>query len=366
MKRSTCFVMFFLLLLNGCSIISIPSTSVAQLPAVSPSPIELVDALGRKVVLSKPPSRIVMNGVGLIMTQDAAYMFPEAPHRIVAMGMANQGYGNFVSLLDQDYDQKAIFQIEASVEQMAAVNPDLVILKSYLAGKVGKTIEQLGIPVVYLDFETPDNYSRDLTILGKIFQNETRAKELVNYYSSRVSLIQKTLTNNVEKPRVLLLYFSEKNGTVAFNIPPQTWIQTQMVKMAGGEPVWESVNTGQGWQVVTLEQIAAWDADYILIVSYLKNSAEIVAQLKTNPEWNVLRAVRQGHLDGFPADFYSWDQSDARWILGLSWLSAHLHPALFPSYDILKDAKDFFRFLYHVDDQLFDARIRPVLRGKLN
>jgi iron complex transport system substrate-binding protein len=366
MKFCVFLFLFSLVFVNACSSLSVLATPVADLNGRNPLPIEVVDALGRNVILAKPPSRIVMNGVGLIMTQDAAYMFPEAPNRIAAMGMANQGHGNFVSILDADYEKKAIFQIEASAEQMAAVNPDLVILKSYLAGKVGKAIEQLGIPVLYLDFETPDNYSRDLAILGKVFQNQSRAQELIDFYSSRVGLIQKTLNAIKEKPRVLLLYYGEKNGAVAFNIPPQTWIQTEMVKRAGGDPVWESTNTGQGWQVVTLEQIAAWDADHILIVSYLKNSAEIVAELKANPEWKQLRAVKEGRLDGFPADFYSWDQSDARWILGLSWLSARLHPALFPSYDVIQDAKDFFRVLYHVDDQLFDAKIRPVLRGKLN
>ena len=366
MKKAISFVSLLSLLLMSCSTSPVLKPTDVPLDSSKQSPIEVVDALGRKVVLLAAPTRIVMNGVGLIMTQDAAYMFPEAAQRIAAMGMANQGHGNFVSLLDADYDRKAIFQIEAGAEQMAAAKPDLVILKSYLAGKVGKALEQLGLPVLYLEFETPENYSRDLAILGKVFQNEKRAQELIDYYSSKSDAIQKITSAIADKPRVLLLYYSEKNGVAAFNVPPQTWIQTELVRRAGGIPVWESANTGQGWKVVTLEQVAAWDADQIFIISYLKNSAEIAAALKTNTEWQALRAVREGNLAGFPADFYSWDQSDARWILGLSWLAARLHPISFPVFDMLQEAQEFFRVLYRIDEQMFEAKIHPALRGDLN
>lgn len=359
-------LLFLSSFLLSCSAAPVLKTTDVPMSHSAQLAIEVVDALGRKVVLPAPPTRIVMNGVGLIITQDAAYMFPEAQGRIAAMGMANQGHGNFVSLLDGDYDRKAIFQIEASAEQMTSAKPDLVILKSYLAGKVGKAVEQLDIPVVYLEFETPENYARDLAILGKIFQNDKRSQELIDYYSMKTDAVKKATEGVTVKPRVLLLYYREKDGVVAFNVPPQTWIQTQLVRLAGGVPVWESANSGQGWKVVTLEQVAAWDADQIFIISYLKNSAEIAASLKTSPEWQALRAVREGNLAGFPADFYSWDQSDARWILGLSWLAARLHPASFPDFDILQEAKEFFRVLYRVDEPLFESKIRPALRGDLN
>ena len=366
MKKNYSLILLLLLFLLSCSTAPVVKPTDVPVNSSSQSSIEVVDALGRRVVLPAAPNRIVMNGVGLIMTQDAAYMFPEALERIAAMGMANQGHGNFVSLLDADYDRKAVFQIEAGAEQMAAVKPDLVILKSYLAGKVGKALEQLGLPVLYLEFETPENYSRDLAILGKIFQNEKRAQELIDFYSSKLRTIQDTTSGIKEKPRVLLLYYSEKDGVVAFNVAPQTWIQTELVRRAGGIPVWESANTGQGWKVITLEQVAAWDADQIFIISYLKNSAEIAAALKSNSEWQALRAVREGNLAGFPADFYSWDQSDARWILGLSWLAARLHPASFPGFDMFQEAQEFFRVLYRVDEQMFEVKIRPALRGDLN
>jgi iron complex transport system substrate-binding protein len=362
-----------LVLLSACSTAPVsqgtaaPAQTKTSIPgAVATQPaVVVVDALGRKVTFSTPPTRIVITGRGLILVLDAAYMFPEAPARIVALGNANQGSGNFVSLIDPNFDKKVILQTDAGAEQIAAVKPDLVILKSYLADTVGKPIEALNIPVLYVDFETPEQYTRDLAILGKVFQNEARALELADFYQNQVNAIQTTLKEVKEKPSVLLLYYNDKDGAVAFNVPPMTWIQTQMVEVAGGKPVWGSANPGQGWTVVTLEQIAAWDADQIYIISYLKNSSEIVNALKTDPQWQALRAVKQGHLYGFPADLYSWDQSDSRWILGLSWLAARLHPESFPQFDIFQEAQKFYQQLYGLDAQFFDANIRPTFRGDL-
>ena len=373
MKRLLYALLTSLVLLSACSTapmaqetaapaqtrISTPSV-VATQPAVV-----VVDALGREVTLAKPPTRIVITGKGLILTLDAAYMFPEAPSRIVALGTADQGSGNFVSLIDPNFDQKVILQTDAGAEQIAAVKPDLVILKSYLAETVGKPIEALNIPVLYVDFETPEQYTRDLAILGKVFQNEARAKELADHYLNKVNAIQTTLKDVKEKPSVLLLYYNDKDGAVAFNVPPMAWIQTQMVEAAGGKPVWGSANLGKGWTVVTLEQIAAWDADQIYIISYQKNSAQIAATLKTDPQWQALRAVKQGHLFGFPADLYSWDQSDSRWILGLSWLAARLHPESFPQFDVVVETQQFYQKLYGLDAQFFEKKIRPTFRGDL-
>jgi iron complex transport system substrate-binding protein len=325
----------------------------------------VVDALDRKVILNQPPTRIVITGKGLILVLDAVYMFSEAPTRIVGLGTANQGTGNFVALIDPDFDKKVALQTDAGAEQIAALQPDLVILKSYLAETVGKPIEALNIPIIYVDFETPEQYTRDLTILGKVFQNETRAQELVDFYENKVKAIQTTLKDIPEKPRVLMLYFTDKDGAVAFNVPPMDWIQTQMVELAGGEPVWGSANPGNGWAKVTLEQIAAWDADQIFIISYMKNSSDITAALETDPQWQELRAVKQEHLYGFPADLYSWDQSDSRWILGLSWLAASLHPESFPQFDILQEAQQFYQQLYRIDAQFFESNIHPTFRGDL-
>jgi len=357
-----------LVLLSACApqnkLPSAPSEPSMPTDTNSPS-IILTDALGREVTLPNPPTRIVITGKALIMVVDAVYMFPEAPARIAALGNAGQGTSNFISLIDPSYAAKATLQQDAGAEQIAAAQPDLVILKSYLAATLGRSLEALGIPVVYVDFETPEQFDRDLAILGQVFQNEARAQQVAAYYQNKVAEIQTTLNGSNDKPRVLMLYYTNKDGAVAFNVPPMAWMQTQIVQLAGGEPVWSSANPANSWTKVTLEQIAAWDADQIFIISYNKNPSEVVAGLKTDPQWQALRATRQSHLDAFPGDLYSWDQPDARWILGLCWLATRLHPDRFTQLDIVQEAQHFYQTLYGLDTQFFEKNIRPTFKGDL-
>ena len=357
----------FVILVTALSFLLVACTPHTPQPAVVETPISIVvtDALGRTVSLPAAPQRIVITGKALVMIVDAVYAFPEAAQRIVGMGNAGQGVSNFISLIDTNYAQKATLDNNAGPEQIAALHPDLVILKSYLAETTGKPIEALLIPVIYVDFETPEQYTRDLAILGKVFQNDARASEVAAYYQSRAEQIQEAVSKVESKPRVLMLYYSYKDGNIAFNVPPLSWMQTQIVQMAGGEPVWADANPANGWTQVTLEQIAAWNADQILIISYNKNSSDVVAGLRADANWQALRAAQDGKLYAFPADLYSWDQPDTRWILGLTWLAGRLHPEQFPGLDMTAEAQNFYQALYGLDAVFFTQNILPTFKGDL-
>lgn len=357
----------FFILAAALSILLVACTPHTPQPAAIETPVSIVvtDALGRTVSLPAAPQRIVITGKALVMIVDAVYAFPEAAQRIVGMGNAGQGVSNFISLIEPDYAQKANLDSNAGAEQIAALHPDLVILKSYLAETTGKPIEALGIPVIYVDFETPEQYTRDLAILGKVFQNDARAAEVADYYQSRVEQIQEIVRKVESKPRVLMLYYNDKDGNVAFNVPPLSWMQTQIVQMAGGESVWADANPAKGWTQVTLEQIAAWDAEQIFVISYSKNSSDVVAGLKADLTWQGLRAVQAGKLFAFPADLYSWDQPDTRWILGLAWLAGRLHPEQFPGLDMTAEAQNFYQALYRLDAVFFTQNILPTFKGDL-
>lgn len=343
-------------------------TPTEVMPSPTPAPTEkasltVTDALGREVVLATPPSRIVLAGKALFMIADAVYLFPQASSRIVALGKTGQGSSNFIALIDPQFEAKVTLQQDAGTEQIAAVNPDLVIMKSSQASSLGKSVEAVGIPVIYVDFETPEQYTRDLEILGKVFDDEARAQQVAAFYQDKVNAIQSAVQEAASRPKVLMLYYTEKEGTVAFNVPPMNWMQTRMVEIAGGEPVWSSANPGNGWATVTLEQIAAWDADQIFIITYTQNVSDVVAALKSDAQWQALRAVKEGRLYAFPTDLYSWDQPDVRWILGLTWLAGRLHPQQFPQLDMVQEARQFYQVLYGLNEQFFEEKIRPTFKG---
>ena len=297
------------------------------------------------------------------MVADAVYLFPEAYSRVVGIEKITQGRDGFLSILDPGYNENKTLPFNAGPEQIASMHPDVVLMKSYMQQKLGNRLERLGINVLYLDFETPRQYERDLLILGRLFGNENRAREVIAFYQTRLDTVDRGISGagGAARPKTLILYYDERGGNRAFNVPPRTWMQTVLVELAGGLPVWAGMKGGRGWTKVSFEQIAAWDAEFIFVTSYFSDAEAVVERLYGDPVWQSLQAVENGGLYPFPADYFSWDQPDPRWILGLTWLAARLHPTVFSNIDIKEEVRIFFQDLYFLDKEDYFKYIHPLL-----
>lgn len=329
--------------------------------------LTIIDARGKEIKLPGIPQRIVVAGKASFMVIDAVYLFPTAWARLATIGKEEQGTDAFLQAIDPGYASKTVLGREAGPEQIAAAKPDVVLLKKASAENLGKALEALGIPVVCVDFETPDQYDRDLAILGHLFGQEARANELGTLIHERLTRIEKVLAglDEASKPSVLLIYYSVRDGTVAVNVPPKTWMQTLLVKMAGGRPVWEGAQLGQGWTKVGFEQIAAWDPDQVFVVSYFVDTAKVMAELAADKRWQALRAVGAKKIWAFPGDLISWDQPDPRWMLGVTWLATKIHPERFTGVDMTAEASDFFKTFYGLDSTVMKSVIIPKMHGDL-
>ena len=359
----TALMALVLLALCACQ----PIAEIDQPAVAEPKGIPVTDALDQTTYFETAPQKIALAGKANMMIADALYLFPEATERVGILGVGSQNASAFIEMIDPNYAEKAKFDNEVGPEQIAAEKPDVVVLKSYLAKSLGATMEELGIPAVYLDFETPDQYYTDLKTLGQLFQNEARADELIAYYQGQVKMVQEKVgsLSEEEKPDVLLLYYSANDGEAAFNIPPASWMQTLLVDMSGGNAIWKEDNIGSGWKKVSMEQIAVWNPDKVFIVSYFSPINEVMEDLKSDPQWQVMRAAQEGELYGFPGDIVSWDQPDTRWVLGLIWVAQKTHPDLFPDVDITKETQTFYEKLYDLDSSTFENSILPLMSGDL-
>ncbi len=327
----------------------------------------VTDALGRTVELAGPPERITVAGRGGLLVVDALYLFPVGRERLVALEERGQNIQPFLAVVDPDWGDKIMLEGNAGVEQIAPTDPDLVVAKSAMAEALGEPLAAVGIPVFYVDLETPETYERDLTALGRVLGDPGRAEEVLAFYRERLDLIAAATAGLApgDRPSVLVVEYSDEEGAVAFSVPPAGWLQTTMVGLAGGDPVWTEAAEGGGWTVVGLEQIAAWDPDQIYLVDYAGDSDGVVEELKGDSRWQALAAVRSGSIYGFPGDFVSWDQPDPRWILGLTWLFAKVQPDLAGDIDLTDEIHAFFEEMYVLDPAVVEAEVIPRLFGSL-
>ncbi len=100
-----------------------------------------------------------------------------------------------------------------------------------------------------MELESAEAWNSELLQLGKLLGKEERAQELVELYVKRNQMVRERIeTLDHEKlPTVLVLQFSVVDGTTAFEVCPDSWIQTQMVETAGGVPVWTIRLASDAW-----------------------------------------------------------------------------------------------------------------------
>jgi iron complex transport system substrate-binding protein len=308
------------------------------------------------------PGRIVLGGKAVVMVADIVYAFPEARRSVLAVAGTDQGLGSFLGTVDPAFASRPALDRNAGAEVYAGLKPDLVILKSSMKKSLGSQLEALGLKSLYLGLETPQDYLADIGALGKAFGAEKRAAELQAYYDGVLERAKAGNAAGAKAPRVLVVQASLSKGD-AFDVPPRSWMQSILVELAGGAPVWYGANPGEGWGRVGFEQIAAWDPDILIVIDYREGVDATTAALRKDPRFAALECGKNGRILGFPQDWYSWDQPDSRWGLGLLWLAKGMHPDQFAKLDLVAEARAFYGQFYGLDASAFDRNVLPRLKG---
>ena len=327
-------------------------------------PVSVVDTLGRTVDLDTIPSRIVTPGKGAWMVGHPLYLFSEAQGRVAAMEARRGTVSNFLDCIVPGFSGLQHLEMNSGPEAIVPLEPDCILLKSYSQESLGKPLEDLGLPVIYLDLETPAKFYDDMRSIGQLFNDTARADEVVAYYQGKVEMISKAV-DGLDKPSVLLIQYSNVAEDLVAEVPPMGWMQTIIVETAGGEPVWADAATSGGWTGVNFEQIAAWDPDVIMLVVFRADPEPVMAELKADPKWSALAAVANDQFYAFPGDHYGWDVPDPRWILGATWAAKTLHPEALADVDMMAEVSQFYGEMYGMEAAAIDECIVPYLTGDI-
>ena len=336
--------------------------------SASSSPKTIVDALGRQVKLNSEPSRIVIVGKQAPMLTNFLYMFETADKKIIGLEKRSQSADEFLKLLDSGIDKKFKLERGAGAEQIVPLNPDMVILKTSMRDTIGKSMEDLSIPVVYVEFENIEQIYRDLRIFAEILNEEDRGEEIISSYQKYYQQIQDSLNMNIDtnKPSVLILQAESEDQKYIFKVPAANWLQTDLVEKTGGIPIWKEANLAGGWTEVNMEQISKWDPDLIYLVNYQGQAPELINNIKNDEIWKNFKAVKGNRIFAFAYDFLSWDQPDPRWILGYSWMAFRQHPQNISAAEIQTLIKNYYEEFFGLGEPVFIEKIDPMVSEYIN
>ena len=313
------------------------------------------DANGRTLLLNEKPTSVMVAGKAAVMPANALFLFPEVEDMDLQLAKTDQGLGDFFSLLRPSLDDAPRFAQRASVEEIVAQNPKLVLIKTAHYESIGKKLDQLGVPNFTMNLETYEEWKREIVELGRLLKNTSRAQEILSIYENRLTNITekvKTLADK-DKKRVLLLQGVSSDNVNSFKVAPDGWMQSWMVDQVGANAVWKGANlASSGWSTVSFEQIAAWDPQVIYIVSYKSPTDSFIEEIYSSSLWASLKAVQTGQVKATPADVMSYMQPVSSWILGAEWMAKDLYPHLFTKIQMEDQVRSFYKEMYNIEDTI--------------
>lgn len=205
--------------------------------------------------------------------------------------------------------------------------------------------EQTGIPTIILDSDIL-KLDEAYEVLGKVMEEEERAKELAEYCRETISQAQNLAASISEEEKIGVYYAQGPDGLETE--PSNSW-HAEVINLVGGKNVAEvEAIADSGKSLVSIEQILQWNPD--LIISWDDVRGGYYSGIFEDPTWQGIKAVEEKEVYEIPNRPFNWFDRppSVNRILGIKWLGNLLYPDLF-DYDIEEEVKEFYSKFYHYE-----------------
>ncbi len=283
-------------------------------PSPAPSPVykEVVDEVGRTVRVPQPVQRIVS-------------LAPSLTETVYALGLQDRLVG------DTDYcdyppdaqkKPKVGGAINPSLEQIAALRPDLVLVtKSLNLLETVNALDNLGISSYGTDPHTVEDIvsstERLAGVLGVPEAGATLGADLERHLAD----LQQRL-NGLPPRRVLFVVWSDPLISAGKN----TFI-ADALRLAGATSI---VDSTQDWPHMSLEEVVRLQPDFLVFAaSHSESGQNDFDVLAERPGWRGLDAVRNRH---FAVISDAVNRPAPRIISAIEDLARQLHPEAFSAH----------------------------------
>jgi len=239
-------------------------------------------------------------------------------------------------------------------ELMASLTPDVIITSSVtnvqdFESKVGCPCVVAGGAGWLYDYE--GGLYGQIEVVGDVLERGDEADELIGFIESKVDMVR-SVTDGLEEDEKPKVYFAPRGATLGFYDPKEGRDFTRTVNsydplsIAGGINVAEEC---EGTSInVALEQIIAWNPDYILVSCSSPENKEAVDFILTSSELQSIAAVQNGNVYNC---FYPYCRGNPpdRSLLNMVYMAKLFHPQEFEELDIEEEGNEIFKAFLGVD-----------------
>ncbi len=258
-----------------------------------------------------------------------------------------------------------------NTEEIAKADPDVIFCfwstDSDGVEMAGAIEGQTGIPVILMDYDI--NSSDEVyRLLGEYLDVREEAELLSRYCRRTLDSLSEKLSSVPDGKRVKI-FISQGRGGLQTDPVGSIHIQ-DVIDFLGLINVADlpgSEGKGMGMPSVSLEQIAYWNPDVVLINEYNMNDSlksDLHGGILSSPQWSEIGAVQSGQVYDIPQSPFSWlgKPPSAVRVLGAVWLADLLYPD-YMDIDIRSEIKNFYKVFYRYT--LTEQEIDRILEKSL-
>ena len=247
---------------------------------------------------------------------------------------------------------------EWNVEELAALQPDVVIAASQADPDTMQQIRDLGIPVVVVSLrgegkqeeaQNPRLSDADqaytegcewaIKTLGKLTGTDEKAEQLWEFCLESRALVEEAVGDIPEEDRVRVFIANEGEQTYGND----KYVGCQLLRAGAINVAAQDI---QGYKPYTFEMLAQWDPDVIIVQD---RYMEVYEQILSEAKYQSLRAVQEGNVLLAPYWTKPWGNPDADSIaLGELWLAHQFYPDKISADLVLERAQAFYETFYGV------------------
>lgn len=271
------------------------------------APVEVTDALGRKVTVNLPVSRVVIT---FNYEEFTAVAGVDAWKKVVGMARVPwegwrpsifSRYAQIIPNLQAMPDVGNIDENNFSAEKVIALKPDVVFMAEWGFNGAKTQVEQIiaaGIPIIIIDYNAQllERHLASTRAYGKVMGAEARAEELASLYErSYNDILERIAHAHIhKKPKVYVEISQNGPATIGNSYNNTMW--GKILATLGADNIAAGKLPGP-WGPLNPEVVLAENPDMILIAgsSWLNRPQSVRTGYDATPE--IVRAGLRPYLD---------------------------------------------------------------------
>lgn len=300
--------------------------------------LTVVDQAGREVTVARNPKSIALCYrvvIRFLLSLDMG-------DKIAGIGKTEEFLEEIQPSLGECVD---VGKGVADIEALAELNPDLFIHKASDI-KTLDAVQNIGIPAIGIDVETPDDMVDALRVLGAVCGKEKKAETLIDYYQAEINRLAGLTKSIVDGDRHTAIVMGTSIGKVADG----TMLQGEMLQTAGAINCADELAATELWPTAGTEQIFAWNPEYIFITGS-EDARYNVTDIMSDDAWSELDAVKNEHVYVIPSDKDSWEFPGVTSLLGIEYMIHTMYPELLDEDELESKVEELYELMYGVNGE---------------